>query len=108
MSTTGERIKELRIKNGLTLEDVAKYVGIGRQAVHKYETGTVTNIPLDNLEKMAVLFGTTPAYLACWDDDSDTSEDDKALEELMDILKELTPKNRVLAKKILLNLIEGE
>lgn len=69
MSTSGERIRELRLKNRLTLDDVAKHLGIGRQAVYKYEQGTVTNIPLENLEKMAELFGTTPGYLAGWKDD---------------------------------------
>ena len=68
MNTSGERIRELRTKNRLTLDDVAKYLGVGRQAIYKYEQGTVTNIPLENLEKMAVLFGTTPEYLAGWTD----------------------------------------
>lgn len=73
MSTTGNRIRELRKQNGLTLDDVAKHLGVGRQAIYKYEQGTVTNIPLENLEKMATLFGTTPGYLAGW---VDTPPDD--------------------------------
>ena len=59
MNTTGDRIRELRIQQKLTLDDVAQYLGVGRQAVYKYEHGTVTNIPLDNIEKMAKLFGVT-------------------------------------------------
>ena len=76
MSTTGERIRELRQLHHLTLDDVARHLGIGRQAVYKYEQGTVTNIPLDNLEKMAQLFGTTPGYLAGWSDDKPPTPDD--------------------------------
>lgn len=68
MNTTGNRIRELRIKNKLTLDDVARHLSVGRQAIYKYEQGTVTNIPLENLEKMAYLFGTTPGYLAGWSD----------------------------------------
>lgn len=68
MSTTGERIRELRLRNHLSLDDVARHLGVGRQAIHKYEQGTVTNIPLENIEKMANLFGTTPGYLAGWND----------------------------------------
>lgn len=68
MSLSGDRIRELRQRNQLTLDDVARHVGVGRQAIYKYEQGTVTNIPLENLEKMAVLFGTTPEYLAGWTD----------------------------------------
>lgn len=69
--TSGERIRELRLKNHLTLDDVAHQLGVGKQAIYKYEQGTVTNIPLDNLEKMADMFGTTPEYLACWTNNPD-------------------------------------
>lgn len=69
--TSGERIRELRIKNHFTLDDVARQLGVGKQAIYKYEQGTVTNIPLDNLEKMADMFGTTPEYLACWTNNPD-------------------------------------
>ena len=66
INITGDRIRELRLRNHLTLDDVARHLGVGKQAIYKYEQGTVTNIPLDNLEKMADLFGTTPEYLAGW------------------------------------------
>lgn len=66
MSLSGDRIRELRLQNDMTLDDVAKYLGINRQAVYKYEQGIVTNIPLDKIEKMATLFHTTPDYIAGW------------------------------------------
>lgn len=66
MSVAGARIKEARLLNRMTQEEVAKHLGVGKQAIYKYEIGTVTNIPLENLEKMAVLFRTTPEYLAGW------------------------------------------
>lgn len=69
MGLTGERIKELRLLYHMTQDDVAKFLGIGKQAVYKYESGAVTNIPLENIEKMATLFNTTPEYLAGWADD---------------------------------------
>lgn len=69
MSTTGERIRKLRQRNHLTLDDVARHLSVGRQAIYKYEHGAVTNIPLENIEKMADLFGTSPEYLSCWTDD---------------------------------------
>lgn len=68
MKTAGERIRELRLQNKMTLDDVARQLGVGRQAIYKYEQGTVTNIPLDNLEKMAEMFNTTPGYIAGWED----------------------------------------
>lgn len=81
MSTVGERIRDLRIRNNLTLDDVAKYLGVGRQAVYKYEHGTVTNIPLENIEKMAKLFNVAPGYISCWTDETgnaDTSSNQSA------------------------------
>ena len=77
MSITGDRIRELRLRHHMTLDDVARALGVGRQAVYKYEQGTVTNIPLDNLEIMATMFETTPGYLAGWT----TPEDDLVLNE---------------------------
>ncbi len=73
MSTAGDRIRELRIRNKLTLDDVAKYLGVGRQAIYKYEHGTVTNIPLENIEKMAELFHVTPGYISGWSDEPERS-----------------------------------
>ena len=80
MSTPGERIREMRMRNHLTLDDVAKHLNVNRQAVYKYEHGVVTNIPLDNLEKMAELFSTTPGYLAGWIEDN-SSVDNQSLDD---------------------------
>lgn len=68
MGVAGNRIKECRISAKLTQDDVAKALGIGKQAVYKYEIGAVTNIPLENLEIMSQLFQVTPEYLAGWSD----------------------------------------
>ena len=35
----GERIKQLRIANGLTQEDLGKYIGVQKSAIRKYEKG---------------------------------------------------------------------
>ena len=56
MNTTGNRIRELRLRNNLTLDDVAKHLGVGRQAIYKYEQGTVTNIPLENLDQEIISY----------------------------------------------------
>ncbi len=72
--TIGERIKMLRKKKLLTQEEIAKQLNIGKQAIHKYENGIVTNIPLDKLETIAKILDTTPAYLMGWEDDTDTKK----------------------------------
>ena len=49
-------IKVLRNKIGLTQEDVAKYLGIQREIISYYETGS-RDISLEHYEKLADLFG---------------------------------------------------
>ena len=38
-----QRIKELRKEKGLTLEQVADIVGVGKSTVRKWETGMIAN-----------------------------------------------------------------
>lgn len=66
--TMGERIYMLRKKNDMTQSDLAKRLGVGRSAVLKYEKGEVENLPRSTIEKMAVIFGVSPAYIMCFDE----------------------------------------
>ena len=45
----GEMIKTARIKKGLTMKDVAKYVGVSEAAVSKWESGHISTIKNDKL-----------------------------------------------------------
>lgn len=62
-----DRLRAARQKAGLTLDEVAKKVGVSRQTIHRYETGIINNIPSDNIEKIALALGTTPAELMGWE-----------------------------------------
>jgi transcriptional regulator with XRE-family HTH domain len=89
-----DRLKETRIKKGLSQEDLAKMLGVSKQAVQKYESGAVTNVPLATVEKLAVLLDTTPAYLVEWDSKSTkpaTGDGDRLLNENIEIFKRLNP-----------------
>ena len=59
--TIGERIREARTAKGLTQEQLAEQVHVTKQAVYKYETGIVTNIPLDKLEALPPALAWCPA-----------------------------------------------
>lgn len=65
--SVGKRIKRLREDLRLTQEDVANRVGVAIQTIYKYENEIVTNIPLDKLEKIALVLNTSPSYLMGWD-----------------------------------------
>ena len=59
--TDGERIKEMRIKRGRTLEELGKKIGVSRQAVCNMENRD--NIGMAKLRKVAKALGTHEAYL---------------------------------------------
>lgn len=69
-----QRIKELRQEKGLTLEQVADVVGVGRSTVRKWETGMIANMRRDKIADLAKALGTTPAYLMGWDEDDTKNE----------------------------------
>ena len=62
------KIKELRAKHGLTFEQIAQQVGVGRSTVRKWETGQITNMRRDKIAKLAAALHTTPEYLMGWTD----------------------------------------
>ena len=64
----GERIKDLRIKKGMSLQDVADRLEVNRSSVMRWEKGEISKIKLPVLETLAFLFGTTANYLLCGDE----------------------------------------
>lgn len=67
--TTGDRIKEMRIRMNRTQTEVADACEISKQLLYKYENDIITNIPTDRMERIAKELETTPEYLAGWVDD---------------------------------------
>lgn len=63
-----QRIKALRQEKGLTLEQVAKVVGVGKSTVRKWETGMIANMRRDKIADLAKALGTTPEHLMGWDE----------------------------------------
>ena len=68
------KIKELRQAKGLTLEQVANVVGVGKSTVRKWETGMIANMKRDKIAALAKALGTTPAYLMGWTEDKKDEE----------------------------------
>jgi transcriptional regulator with XRE-family HTH domain len=71
----GERIKALRNEKKMTLEEVAKMIGTSRQTIQRYESGLISNIPSDKIEKLAMAFRTTPAELMGWEIENQSQEE---------------------------------
>ena len=66
-NTIGNRIKNLRTVKKLTLEDVARAVGVGRSTVLKWETGKIANMRGDKISALADVLGVSPHELMGWD-----------------------------------------
>ena len=76
-----QKIKELRQTKGLTLEQVANVVGVGKSTVRKWETGMIANMKRDKIADLAKALGTTPAYLMGWTEDIKKEEKKSSPEE---------------------------
>lgn len=61
--TVGEKIKTLRKELGLTQTELGEKLGVQKNAVSKWETGRVDDIPGSKVRAMAALFGVSPSYL---------------------------------------------
>ena len=81
-----QRIRDLRKARGMTLEQVAKQVGVGKSTVRKWETGLIANMGQDKIPALAAALGTTPGYLmGC----QDPSTPDQPLTQGEELLLEL-------------------
>lgn len=70
-NSPGEKIKYLRQLTGLSQEELGRRVGVQRAAINKYEKGTVTNIPIHTIEKIANVFNVSPTYIVGWNGDKE-------------------------------------
>ena len=76
-----QKIKDLRLKRGMTLEQVGDMVGVGKSTVRKWETGMIANMKRDKIALLAKALGTTPAYLMGWKDEETNTPDEPQLTE---------------------------
>lgn len=72
----GQKIKELREKKGMTLEELGNKVGVGKSTVRKWETGMIANMRRDKISKLAKALNVEPSYLMGWDDNLTTDNAD--------------------------------
>lgn len=59
-------LKRRRKALGLTLEELADRIGTSKQTIHRYENGTIANVPPEKVEALAAALETTPAALMGW------------------------------------------
>ena len=64
----GERLRKIRLERGLTQSELAERLKTTKQTIFKYETGIVSNIPLNRVEDLAAALNVDPAWLMGWDE----------------------------------------
>lgn len=64
----GNRIKDMRQRSGLSVDELALRLGKNRATVYRYENGDIENLPVSVLEPLAKVLETTPEYLMGWTD----------------------------------------
>ncbi len=80
----GERIKEARKEKDMTLDDVARIVGVAKSTIQRYEAGLITTPKLPVLVAIANAIGVGEEWLK-------GISDDKAASERQEIVKDRLP-----------------
>ncbi len=62
------RLKELRRKADMTLEELAEKLETSKQTIHRYENGVIANIPHEKIKKLAAVLGVSPSELMGWEE----------------------------------------
>ena len=63
MCEIANKIKSRRLELGLTLEDVARAVGVGRSTVQRWESGLIKNMGRDKIAALARILQLSPVDL---------------------------------------------
>ena len=79
----GQRIKECRVKMGITVDELAVKLHKNRATVYRYEKGDIENLPITILEPIANALETSPAFLMGWIEDSRPFPEDHTAKTLM-------------------------
>lgn len=61
-----DNIKKRRKELNMTLLEVADALGITEATMQRYESGTIKNIPYENIEKISSVLNCTPQFLMGW------------------------------------------
>ena len=61
--TIGERIKEIRKSKKISVESLAKELGVSKTTIYRYEDSTIEKIPVGIFDRLCALLDVTPAQL---------------------------------------------
>ena len=91
----GEKIRELRMAKGMTLEELGNAVGVGKSTVRKWETGMIANMKRDKIQKLADALDIPVWELMGWPDPDVNYYIESEARDLAQFLKD-NPEYRIL------------
>lgn len=100
---TSFRIKELRIKKGLTMEKLAELIGVSKSTIAKWENGYVDNMRQERVKKLAEIFEVSPTFIMGYDDIPNDAEQTKRF---VEYYEKLSPEQRIIVDNLLAALVK--
>lgn len=95
MDKMAQRIHERRVCLDMTMEELAKKVGVQKAAVSKWENGLVSNIPRSRVQLLATALNCDPVWLMGIDEaPRDIPPIAPGTAELIDLFSRATPEQR--------------
>lgn len=94
MEGIGVRIKDARLRRSMTQDELARAIGTTKQNIYKYETGIITNIPLDRIEAISRALDVSTAYLMGWEEKSKPPEDNGNITVMTRAMRSMTPEEQ--------------
>lgn len=61
--TIGERIKDIRKSKKISVDYIAKELGVSKTTIYRYEDSTIEKIPVNIFDQLCDILGVTPAEL---------------------------------------------
>lgn len=85
----GDKLKQMRVNLGLSLQEVGDAVGVAKSTVRCWETGNIKNMRRDKIAALAKVLHTTPAFIMELPDEKSAGEDYIVNNDLIFIIEEM-------------------
>ena len=75
----GQRIKESRLSQKMTLKTLGHIIGLSESTTKRYEDGQIKSVSIDVIKRFAVALEVAPAYLLGWEPESLSNDESQLI-----------------------------
>jgi len=72
--TIGERIKNKRLEEGLSVDELAQKIGKNRATIYRYESNEIENMPIEVMQLLSKALNCSPTYLMGWENSKNENQ----------------------------------